>query len=296
MRRPSKTRGACVRCNGRSSSSGRDTHERTDRPHRRQDPPARRLGERRLRRHRHHAADRRRALCRGRRPALRRARARRRRRQRQRDAGRGAALVAEVTSTDYVGALLERAAERAAAERLARRASRRPTPRRCRSPTAASTSSCRRSASCSRPTSESARRAAARLPPGRADRPRQLDARRLHRPAVQDPRQARAAACRRAVAGAVGHRKRICERSSATARAWRSRRRSSTSATARPTHFIDVFRTWYGPVHKAFASLPAEQGAALERDIAALLEGLNRAGSGSLVVPSEYLEVVATRN
>jgi len=49
-------------------------------------------------------------------------------------------------------------------------------------------------------------------------------------------------------------------------------------------------------VHKAFASLPAEQGAALERDIAALLEGLNRAGSGSLVVPSEYLEVVATRN
>jgi len=61
-------------------------------------------------------------------------------------------------------------------------------------------------------------------------------------------------------------------------------------------HFIDVFRTWYGPVHKAFASLPAEQGAALERDIAALLDGLNRAGSGSLVVPSEYLEVVATRS
>ena len=60
-------------------------------------------------------------------------------------------------------------------------------------------------------------------------------------------------------------------------------------------HFIDVFRRWYGPVHKAFASLPAEQGAALERDIAALLEGVNRAGSGSLVVPSEYLEVVATR-
>ena len=60
-------------------------------------------------------------------------------------------------------------------------------------------------------------------------------------------------------------------------------------------HFIDVFRSWYGPVHKAFASLPADQGAALERDIAALLDGLNRAGSGSLVVPSEYLEVVATR-
>jgi len=60
-------------------------------------------------------------------------------------------------------------------------------------------------------------------------------------------------------------------------------------------HFIDVFRIWYGPVHKAFAALPAEQGAALESDLTELLERLNRAGPGSLVVPSEYLEVVATR-
>jgi SAM-dependent methyltransferase len=60
-------------------------------------------------------------------------------------------------------------------------------------------------------------------------------------------------------------------------------------------HFIDVFRTWYGPVHKAFAALPAEQGAALERDLTGLLDGLNRAGPTSLVVASEYLEIVATR-
>jgi SAM-dependent methyltransferase len=60
-------------------------------------------------------------------------------------------------------------------------------------------------------------------------------------------------------------------------------------------HFIDVFRTWYGPVHKAFAALPAEQGAALERDLTELLTRLNRAGADSLVVPSEYLEIVATR-
>ena len=25
-------------------------------------------------------------------------------------------------------------------------------------------------------------------------------------------------------------------------------------------HFIEVFRTWYGPVHKAFAALPPRQG------------------------------------
>lgn len=60
-------------------------------------------------------------------------------------------------------------------------------------------------------------------------------------------------------------------------------------------HFIDVFRTWYGPVHKAFAALPADKAAALERDLTELLNSLNRAGSGSLVVPSEYLEIVITR-
>lgn len=60
-------------------------------------------------------------------------------------------------------------------------------------------------------------------------------------------------------------------------------------------HFIDVFRTWYGPVHKAFAALPADKAAVLEADLTELLEGLNRAGAGSLVAPSEYLEIVVTR-
>jgi len=62
-----------------------------------------------------------------------------------------------------------------------------------------------------------------------------------------------------------------------------------------PAHFIDVFRTWYGPVHKAFAALGPDKAAALERDITQLLEQANRAGPGSLVVPSEYVEVVVTR-
>jgi SAM-dependent methyltransferase len=59
-------------------------------------------------------------------------------------------------------------------------------------------------------------------------------------------------------------------------------------------HWIEVFRTWYGPVHKAFAALGPE-GAALERDLIALLDRFNRAGPASLVVPSEYLEIVVTR-
>ncbi len=60
-------------------------------------------------------------------------------------------------------------------------------------------------------------------------------------------------------------------------------------------HFLEVFRTWYGPTHKAFAALPAEKATGLERDITELLDGSNRGGAGSLVVPSEYLEVVITR-
>ncbi|MBI3715022.1 MAG: class I SAM-dependent methyltransferase [Betaproteobacteria bacterium] len=60
-------------------------------------------------------------------------------------------------------------------------------------------------------------------------------------------------------------------------------------------HFIDVFRTWYGPVHKAFAALPADKASVLQHDLADLLNGLNRAGKDSLVVPSEYLEIVITR-
>ncbi|MBZ4212280.1 MAG: class I SAM-dependent methyltransferase [Rhodoferax sp.] len=61
-------------------------------------------------------------------------------------------------------------------------------------------------------------------------------------------------------------------------------------------HFIEVFRTWYGPVHKAFAALPADGAAALEKDLTELLNRMNRAGDHSLVVPSEYLEVVITRS
>jgi len=60
-------------------------------------------------------------------------------------------------------------------------------------------------------------------------------------------------------------------------------------------HFIEVFRTWYGPVHKAFASLSTEKALALEQDLTDLLNGQNRAGTASLVVPSEYLEVLTTR-
>ena len=60
-------------------------------------------------------------------------------------------------------------------------------------------------------------------------------------------------------------------------------------------HWIQVFRDYYGPMHKAFAALDADGQGALERDITALLTELNVGGVHSLVVPSEYLEIVVTK-
>jgi SAM-dependent methyltransferase len=60
-------------------------------------------------------------------------------------------------------------------------------------------------------------------------------------------------------------------------------------------HWLQVFRDYYGPTHKAFAALDANGQKALERDITALLGQLNTAGEESLVVPGEYLEIVVTK-
>ena len=59
-------------------------------------------------------------------------------------------------------------------------------------------------------------------------------------------------------------------------------------------HWVQVFRDFYGPTHKAFAALDAAGQQALERDITALLQTMNTAGPASLVVPAEYLEIVVT--
>ena len=59
-------------------------------------------------------------------------------------------------------------------------------------------------------------------------------------------------------------------------------------------HWIEVFRNFYGPTHKAYAALDAVRQARLSQDITALLERLNVGGANSLVVPGEYLEVVIT--
>jgi ubiquinone/menaquinone biosynthesis C-methylase UbiE len=59
-------------------------------------------------------------------------------------------------------------------------------------------------------------------------------------------------------------------------------------------HSLDVFRTYYGPMLKAFAALQSEGQAALASDIIALISRFNQSGDASMIVPSEYLEVVIT--
>ena len=62
-----------------------------------------------------------------------------------------------------------------------------------------------------------------------------------------------------------------------------------------PRHWLDVFKTFYGPMLKAFAALDARAQAVLSDDLLALANELNRAGDGTMAVPSEYLEVVITK-
>jgi ubiquinone/menaquinone biosynthesis C-methylase UbiE len=62
-----------------------------------------------------------------------------------------------------------------------------------------------------------------------------------------------------------------------------------------PEHWLEVFRNWYGPVHKAFAGLSPDAQRSLEQDLLGLIEAFNRSGDGTMVVPSEYVEVVVIR-
>jgi ubiquinone/menaquinone biosynthesis C-methylase UbiE len=60
-------------------------------------------------------------------------------------------------------------------------------------------------------------------------------------------------------------------------------------------HFLDVFKNYYGPMLKAFAALGEAEQNYLKQDLYALLARMDKAGDGTMVVPSEYLEVVITK-
>jgi ubiquinone/menaquinone biosynthesis C-methylase UbiE len=59
-----------------------------------------------------------------------------------------------------------------------------------------------------------------------------------------------------------------------------------------PKHWLDTFRTYYGPMHKTFAALDAGRQEALAEDLLGLAQRFNSATDGTMVAPAEYLEVV----
>ncbi|CAB3787775.1 class I SAM-dependent methyltransferase [Pararobbsia alpina] len=92
-----------------------------------------------------------------------------------------------------------------------------------------------------------------------------------------------------------GTRARLEELFGDTAREIRTTSREFTFRYLSPAHWIEVFQTYYGPVNKTFGALDAEKQVAFTQDLLTLMEGRNRSGDGTLVLPSEYLEVVIER-
>ena len=62
-----------------------------------------------------------------------------------------------------------------------------------------------------------------------------------------------------------------------------------------PQHWLNTFRTYYGPTQKAFGAVSAAQQQTLAADLIRLVQQFNRATDGTMVVPGEYLEVLITR-
>ena len=59
-----------------------------------------------------------------------------------------------------------------------------------------------------------------------------------------------------------------------------------------PKHWLDTFRTYYGPMYKAFGALDASNQTSLAEDLLGLVQRFNTATDGTMVVPGEYVEAV----
>ena len=92
-----------------------------------------------------------------------------------------------------------------------------------------------------------------------------------------------------------GARERLAELFAPEAASIASAQRHFVFRYRSPAHWLEVFRGYYGPLLKAFAALPPAGQDALEADLVALIARFNRSGDGAMVVPSEYLEVVVTK-
>jgi len=72
-------------------------------------------------------------------------------------------------------------------------------------------------------------------------------------------------------------------------------RRISRQPFRSADHYIEFFRTYFGPTQMAYERVGAEGEQALTDDLHAFLEAENTAGERAMVLKAEYLQVVATR-
>jgi ubiquinone/menaquinone biosynthesis C-methylase UbiE len=89
-----------------------------------------------------------------------------------------------------------------------------------------------------------------------------------------------------------GTRARLDEMFAAQAASITAERRMFVFRYRSPEHWLDVFATFYGPMLKAIAALQGQAQTALHDDLLTLARDFNRSGDGTMAVPSEYLEVV----
>jgi ubiquinone/menaquinone biosynthesis C-methylase UbiE len=92
-----------------------------------------------------------------------------------------------------------------------------------------------------------------------------------------------------------GDETRLVELFGPRARDIRSERKQYVFRYLSAGHWIEVFRTYYGPTLKAFAALDGAGQSALQEALTDLLGSYDRGDGRGLVVPGDYLEVVIDR-
>jgi ubiquinone/menaquinone biosynthesis C-methylase UbiE len=76
----------------------------------------------------------------------------------------------------------------------------------------------------------------------------------------------------------------------------RFERRISRQPFRSAEHYVEFFRTYFGPTQTAYERVGPEGEQALTDDLTAFLEGANTAGDRALVLEAEYLQVIAYRS
>lgn len=79
------------------------------------------------------------------------------------------------------------------------------------------------------------------------------------------------------------------------AKSIRTEKRMCTFRHLSPEAWLEMFKTFYGPMNRAFAALDGEKQAEFKADILSLMAEMNRSGDDTLVLDSEYLEIVVER-